>query len=286
MNKFVGLLSARKGEGPFNQMIRSISNSGKFNTYWNTNLNIKELDDKNIILCDMMVQSPTHNMIKYRREKKLDYYHIDHAYFWRGYAYMTGNKNPHNCSWFRISKNSHVLNKILDVDDSRWKKYFYDHFGGYGKEYSKRGSKIIFCPSSHHVLSLYDQNNWIDETINTLKKYTDREIVIRRRPNLKTEISNVSTSTGNTLEKDLEDCWALVTHSSGAATEAQLLGIPTFSDINSPSAPVSSLDYSSIEKPFYPDDNLRMKWLNSLAYSQYSDKEFKDGTLVNNIKLF
>lgn len=284
MNNFIGLLSKRK-PGPFNQAIQNISNNYKFDTYWNTDVKIEELDDKNIILCDMLMKSPTHNMIKYRRGKKLDYYHIDHAYFWRGYAYITGNKNPHNCAWIRIAKNCHVLNKILDVDDSRWKKYFYDYFFGYGKPYKKTGSKIIFCPSSLNCLSLYDQENWVEETMNTLKKYTDREIVLRGKPPQKTKVNNVSKSTGNTLEKDLEDCWALVTHSSCASIEAQLLGIPTFSDINSPSAPVSSSDYSSIENPFYPDDNLRMKWLNSLAYSQYSEEEFQDKTFVNNFNL-
>ena len=282
MNKFVGLLSARKGEGPFNQIIRSISNSGKFNTCWNTNIKIQSLDDKNIILCDMTVQSPTHNIIKYRIKKKLDYYHIDHAYFWRGYAHITGNKNPHNCAWFRISKNCHVLNKILDVDDSRWKKYFYDYFGGYGKEYSRKGSKILFCPPSIHVLSLYDQQNWIEETLKKIRDNTDREIVIRSKPKTKVN-SIISPSTNKNLEEDLEDCWALVTHSSCAAITAQLMGIPTFSDVKSPTNPVSISDYSKIENPYYPDDIHKMKWLNSLAYSQYSAEEFNSGIKIETL---
>lgn len=277
MNNFVGLLSKRK-QGVFNQIIQKISNNYKFNTYWNTDIDIRELDDKKIVLCDMLTKSPTHNIIKYRREKKLDYYHIDHAYFWRGYARITGNKNPHNCAWFRISKNCHALNEILDVDDSRWKKYFYDYFGGYGKEYSRKGSKILFCPPSSHVLSLYNQKNWIEETIHILKNHTDREIVIRTKPDTKLN-KNISPSTNTTLEEDLKDCWALVTHSSCAAITAQLMGIPTFSDVNSPTNPVSLSDYSRIENPYYPEDEIRMKWLNSLAYSQYSTNE------IENIKI-
>jgi hypothetical protein len=255
---------------------------------WNTDMNSSSYgiyDDSEVILCDMVIGRPTHDFIKYRRKLGLDYFYIDHGYFWRGYARHTGNNNPHSQEWYRISKNSHVLSKILDVDDSRWKKYFYDHFNGYGKEYKKRGSKIIFCRSSKHVLSIYGQENWAEETLETLKKNTDREIVIREKPDKSNQLSNKSQSTGVTLEQDLEDCWALVTHSSAAAIHAQLMGIPTFSDVNSPTSPVSQSDYSLIETPYYPDDEIRMKWLNSLAFSQYSREEFETGVVSNNLGL-
>ena len=279
----IGILSERKKEGSFNKVIKNVAKSNNFDTCWNTEVSdYSSLDDHELIVCDMMTKSPTHNIIKYRREKKLNYYHIDHAYFWRGYFHVTHNKNPFNCEWFRISKNSHVLNTILDVDDFRWKKYFYDYFGGYGKEYSRKGSKILFCPPSSHVLSLYNQKNWVEETLEILKKNTDREIVIRSKPNTKLN-NNISPSTNTTLEEDLKDCWVLVTHSSCAAITAQLMGVPTFSDINSPTNPVSLSDYSQIENPLYSDDIHRINWLNSLAYSQYSLNEFSNNFNINNV---
>jgi len=279
---YIGIKSIRKNGG-FNSVIANICNQYKFEVINNSQLSPKsyyKFDDTIPILCDMATSSLTHNFIKYRRKNNLDYYHIDHAYFWRGYAEDTGNNNPFNCEWFRISKKCHVLNKILIDDDTRWKKYFYDYFDGYGKEYIGTGSKIIFCPPSHHVLSLYNQNNWIVETLQTLRKHTDREIVIREKPPIN---SVISPSTKTTLEYDLKDCWALVTHSSCAAIIAQLMGIPTFSDVNSPTNPVSLSDYSRIENPYYPDDIHKMKWLNSLAYSQYSLNEFSNNFNINNV---
>lgn len=281
----IGIHTIRK-KGGFNDVITNICDYYGFKIINNSELSPKsysKFDDIVPILCDMTTSSPTHDFIKYRRKNNLDYYHVDHAYFWRGYAQDTGNKNPFNCEWFRVSKNSHALNKILDnvsTNDFRWKKYFYDYFGGYGKEYNKIGSKIIFCPPSHHVLSLYNQNNWIEDTLHTLRKHTDREIVIRKKPLLN---SVISPSTNTTLEEDLKDCWALVTHSSCVAITAQLMGVPTFSDVNSPTNPVSLSDYSKIENPFYPDDIDRMKWLNSLAYSQYSLDEFSNNFNINNV---
>ncbi len=274
MNNVLGILSKRK-PGLFNKVIQIFCNK---KCVWNDEIKPSNLDKHNLVLlCDMLIKSPTHNIIRHRRQKKLDYYHVDHAYFWRGYSHVTGNKNPFKCEWFRISKNSHALNQILDVDDSRWKKYFYDYFGGYGKEYSKRGSKILFCPPSSHVLSLYDQKDWTEDTLQQLRKNTDREIVIRSKPNDNSK-DNISLSTNLTLEEDLEDCWAIVTHSSCAAITAHLMGVPSFSDLNSPTAPVSLSDYSKIENPFYPDDIHKMNWLNSLAYSQYTISEFKSDT--------
>ena len=278
----IGIHSIRK-IGGFNDVISNICNYYDYKVISNSQLlsdSYSKFDDSVPILCDMTISSLTHNFIKYRRKQKLDYYHIDHGYFWRGYAKDTGNNNPFNCEWFRVSKNCHVLNQILNflsTDDSRWKKYFYDHFGGYGKEYNRTGSKILFCPPSEHVISLYDQVNWVEDTLQTLRKNTDREIVIRNKPPIN---STISSSTKTTLEEDLKDCWALVTHSSCAAITAQLMGIPTFSDENSPTAPVSLSDFNMIEYPLYPSDIHKKQWLNSLAYSQYSIDEFGNGTFL------
>ena len=101
------------------------------------------------------------------------------------------------------------------------------------------------------------------KTLQTLREHTDREIVIRDKPNIN---SNVSSSTRTTLEEDLKDCWALVTHSSCAAITAHLEGIPTFTDENSPTSQVSLLDLKLIERPFYPPDPFKMQWLNTLLF--------------------
>lgn len=282
-SSYIGIKSTRK-RGGFNDVITNICDYYGFEIINNSELfpnSYSKFDDTVPILCDMTTSSPTHDFIKYRRKNNLDYYHIDHAYFWRGYAQDTGNKNPFNCEWFRVSKNCHVQNHIPDsplaVDSSRWKKYFYDHFNGYGKEYKRTGSKILVCPPSEHVLSLYDQKDWRTKTLQTLREHTDREIVIRDKPNIN---SNVSSSTRTTLEEDLKDCWALVTHSSCAAITAHLEGIPTFTDENSPTSQVSLLDLRLIERPFYPPDPFKMQWLNTLAFSQYSMVEFSDGTFA------
>jgi hypothetical protein len=51
---------------------------------------------------------------------------------------------------------------------------------------------------------------------------------------------------------------------------------PVFVDKSSAAVLVGKTDLKEIEKPVYPN---RTMWLNSLAYSQFSEAELVDGTL-------
>jgi len=42
--------------------------------------------------------------------------------------------------------------------------------------------------------------------------------------------------------------------------------------------PVAEIDISRIETPFYPDDDLRQDWIDSLLSCQFNMKEIGDGT--------
>ena len=62
---------------------------------------------------------------------------------------------------------------------------------------------------------------WIDRTVKELKNYTDREIIIRRKPSRTDRIST------NTIQDALaDDVHCLVTYNSIAACEAPMEGKP------------------------------------------------------------
>ena len=85
---------------------------------------------------------------------------------------------------------------------------------------------------------------WIDTHLTELQKYTDRNIIVRKKD---TKVS---------LQKQLENCHAIVTHQSTAAIEAILAGVPSFCDNVSAANEVSESLYENIETPHYPDDDL------------------------------
>jgi hypothetical protein len=101
--------------------------------------------------------------------------------------------------------------------------------------------------------------------VSELKSHTDRDIIIRKKDETKT------------LQEQLKNCHAIVTHQSTAAIQAILQGVPSFCDLISQSVPVSEIDISKIETPFYPDDDLRQQWIDSLLSCQFSMSEISNG---------
>ena len=81
---------------------------------------------------------------------------------------------------------------------------------------------------------------------------------------------------GRKLHEDLKGAHCLVAHGSNAAVEAVIMGSPVFVHPDSAASLVGRVDLSQIEAPIYPD---RQPWLNSLAYSQFSETELVNGVL-------
>ena len=69
-----------------------------------------------------------------------------------------------------------------------------------------------------------DANIWLRDTLAILKEHTDRPIRCRVKMSYKEAVARG----GVPLSEDLKGAWALVTHSSNAAVEALLAGVPTF----------------------------------------------------------
>jgi hypothetical protein len=109
----------------------------------------------------------------------------------------------------------------------------------------------------------------------TLKKYTDRPIIVRQRaPKRIDRVQSDPLSVA--LAKDVH---ALVTFNSVAATEAIMHGIPAFVLAPSNAArPVGNTDLSQIETPYYPDSDKLNAWVRHLAYGQFHVDELRDGT--------
>jgi hypothetical protein len=145
------------------------------------------------------------------------------------------------------------------------------------------GHKIIVAapdekPCKHYGI---DQQQWVQETVDEIKRHTDRPVVVRERaPKREDRIFNEPLA--HVLTQDVH---ALVTFNSIAAVESILAGVPAF--VLSPShvaEPVANRDLAMIEKVFYPDRDLLMSWCHSMAYGQYHVKELKDGTAFRMIQ--
>ena len=184
----------------------------------------------------------------------LDYYYVDHGYMNRGHF------NGH----YRITKNALQSTQVLECPPDRFEQL------NIKVQEWKRGDKILVIPLSIPLATFLgiDAQVWLDYTIGRIKRTTDREIVVKGKD-------------GSPLLPYLDNCHALVTHSSNAAVDGVIAGVPAFSTYVSGVSPVALSDLSKIEDPIYPD---RRQWLYSLAYQQFTLEEFSNGTAWSIVK--
>ena len=211
------------------------------------------------------------NLVHQLEQQGLDYWYTDTPYFGR---FDNDNLKEDNHYW-RISKNQIHARYWRDCPSDR-----FDKFNLKIKTRDKnQGEHILICPSSAGIHTYLKKTNWLNDTVNEIKKYTDRPIKIREKPR-KAGTSGPAVA-DIPLEKDLENAWACVTSCSISAVEAVLQGVPVFSDPKSFAWSMSSASLSEIEDPLYLDPS---QWLYSLAYQQFTPQEFANGTAVSVLK--
>ena len=202
------------------------------------------------------------------QKRNHEFYYMDHAYFHATRDYKPGKYGQ----LYRVVKNQMQLNKLVELtnaDKKRIEKYKPIEFKSW-----KFGTHILICPPTKAICRLYHttEEKWLNDTLKTLKKYTDREIRIRKK--------------GDTtpLVEQLKNSWAMVTMQSTAAIEAVLNGVPVFCDEVSQANVIGENDLSKIEKPYYADRDIIEKWIDSLLSCQFTMEEIKNGVAHEVVK--
>jgi hypothetical protein len=204
------------------------------------------------------------NIMKKCWRDSRDFYYVDTGYF--------GNeKTPANPNgwkyWHRIVKNNLQHGEIIPRPDDRFKQ-----FNKKFNPWKKAGRKILVAAPDEKPCKFYDttKDEWVQQTVETIKKYTDRPIVVRDKATRQQRISN-------TIFDDLKDCHALVTYQSIAAVESVLHGVPAFTLAPTAADPVCDKDLSRIESPTQQDSDKIYKWACHLAYGQFHIEELQSG---------
>lgn len=196
----------------------------------------------------------------------------------RPFVYMdsgyVGNRpsmlNPHGWKqWHRLVYNDLQHDAVMPRPADRWLKL------GIGMPVRRWGSEILLAVPDQKPCIFYgiDLDTWIADTVATIKKHTDRPIRVRERnPNRQARVAN-------DLESDLSDVHAVVTYNSIAATESVLAGVPAFALAPANAArPVANTDLTTIDQPWYPDQDQIYAWACHLAYGQFHNTELANGT--------
>lgn len=137
------------------------------------------------------------------------------------------------------------------------------------------GSKILLCPPSDKVMNMFDQgtaSEWVERTVEQIKKYTDRPIEIRMKP-LRSE--RVTTKTMTAALQD--DVHCLITFNSIAATEALLEGKPAITLGPNSAQMICDTSLDKIETIKIPSKDEVVAYFAHLSYAQFTQEEMING---------
>jgi hypothetical protein len=199
-----------------------------------------------------------------------DYYFMDNGYLVDRKRYSRLTKN-----WWFVTdlKAPETLEDMTRI--SKFKSQVMKEV----KPWKKDGSYILVCPSSSILEKRmlgpeYDEGQWLEETVEELKKHTDRPIKVRKKlvhkPGDPKKLNPVP------IDEDMKNAYACVTLGSVCAIDALKIGIPSFSSPRSMVKSMSRHELSEIENPLYPDN--RELFFETLLLNQFNYNEFLNGT--------
>lgn len=205
-------------------------------------------------------------MVKKLEARKQPFWFTDTPYFGR---FDNNNLKPDNHYW-RICKNSIHVRYIPGCNKDRFEK-----FNIKLKAPDLKGDHILVCPSSPGINGYLERPNWLDETVEQIKRITDRPIKVRHKPRGKGTSGPAVAKVP--IEEDLKNAWCCVTSCSISAIESVCNGKPVFCDEKSFATHIGNTELQDIENPMFvsPED-----WLYSLAYQQFTPEEITNGRAV------
>ncbi len=193
-------------------------------------------------------------------KKVQNYYYIDHGYFNQSGREFKNNRTEvlNFDGYFRI-----VHNNLIHSGDGNFPDDRFTNLNINIKKQNKSGSHIILSEPSAIMKKIYNQHNWVEETKQKLKKFTDRKIIIHNK------FSNI------TLDELLKNAWAFVSLQSTAGFKAMAMGVPSYFTEK------TLIKINNIEEIENPKIDYQI--FNNLAYGQWTLKEIESGEAWENI---
>lgn len=187
------------------------------------------------------------------------------------------------------------------VDPTRWIKIS-KNLNLTLKDYRTSGDHILLCLQRNGGWSMgnVEVQDWAIQTINTLRKVSNRKIIIRPHPgdkaskeylnpnNPKCKIKfskHVQLSTNQHLIDDLRNCWAAVNYNSSSVVGAAIEGIPIFvtDPAKSQCAEIANTDIAKLETPILHN---RQQWVERLSMFHWNFDELKSGECWAHMRSF
>jgi len=230
------------------------------------------------------------DLIKQFLDNNIDFYYID-----TGYMGCYPKKN-----WHRFTKNNfqtldHLNYKQLDfltdinLLKERFRKIMFTEYDSYVPKRPVEGESILIIPPSAKVLRCltvmkhtdFTQDYYIDWLTKEIRKYTDKRIIVRQKPN-----RDQRTKKGQNLKDQLirDKVHCLVAFNSIAAFEAIQEGYPAITLGPNAANFLSEKEIKNVHKPYFADDDKIREHSLYLSACQFNREEFRNGYAVKQIE--
>ena len=171
-----------------------------------------------------------------------------------------------------------------EIDPMRWEKIFKEKNIKL-KPWRSTGDHILICTQRNGGWSMkgLDVPTWLEQTVNKIRQYTDRRIVVRGHPGDRyhkqyIDRNKYTLSSSPLITQDFQNCHAVITYNSSPAVAAAIEGIPVYvtdpETKTSQASAVANTDLSTIEKPML---FAREEWLQKLAMCHWNSNEIGGG---------
>lgn len=183
-----------------------------------------------------------------------------------------------------------------DLDLTKWTTYSEWHNAKLTPWRTTGEHILIFCQRPKGFNMFIDQESWLDSTIEKIRKYSARPIMIRMHPGDGTrqkQIEKIQTKYGTTvtisnhanIRDALVNCWCTVGINSTPNVVSAIEGVPGYIEdpVHSWASNVAFTDLAQLENPPMPD---RSQWINKIANIHWSNDEVKSGQLWSAIKKY
>lgn len=173
------------------------------------------------------------------------------------------------------------------VDSNRWKQISKD-LNITLKDWRTSGNHILLACQRNNGWSMggYNVIDWVRNTVNEIRKYSDRPIIVRGHPgdqNAKKYLSQQgvdwSLSNHEKITQDFNNAWATITYNSSPGVASAIEGIPVFVTDPNPAVSqaydVANTNLADIENPKTFE---RQNWIERLSMCHWKFEELSDGS--------
>ena len=259
------------GKAHTNEIVKAMLHSvqGEF-------LSIAEFNEMGLARADLVVISGILRgpglVFKACQQAKQDFLFIDHAYFLKGYGHPT---------WMRITKNRHVGPTSTGHTSERFDKYFSQY-----KFLPWQGNKdghVLLLPPTNAMEWLCDAQNWVEDSIAQIKKYTNKKIIVRAKPDnphvdhLGNLVRMESYKPPIPLTEEIKGAYAVIAYNSNAASEATQMGVPVICAEHCPIYPITYKFSDLTTGEAFVKEPPRQQLFYDLAHGQYTIEEMRNG---------